>query len=122
MAINLHYRLVYDFFNNKFLVDCGILDLNISPMIIDGSTHPNKRALYITDLILDAIYVAYRKPVITLTTFCDPTTYDDRNTDHTTIIYKHECDKWKKGYGGMINQNVSNDPCVISIRGFINVV
>ena len=60
-------RMVYDYYNNLFLADFGSPDLNISPITIDDSNHPDKRSLYIPGLLSAAIFVAYKNSVSTLT-------------------------------------------------------
>ena len=59
--------IVYNCFNNPFIVDYGSLYFNLTSTPIDDSPHLNKRSRYTSDLIPASIYTTSGKSVGTLT-------------------------------------------------------
>ena len=96
-------RKFYDFFNNPFPFYCGSPDLNLSPMPMGDSPHPNKRARYTSDPLPDSISVTSVNNVSTLTT---PSGYPqvivinyyDPKNHHTIMSEKPFC--FRGGGGG----------------------
>ena len=62
---------VYASFNNPFPFDCGIPDLNLTPMSIPDSLFPKIISHYIYDPLSDAIYVASKTYVGNLNAPCE---------------------------------------------------
>ena len=96
-------RIVYEYLNNPFQVDCSIPDLNLRPMPIDDSPRPKKIARYTSDPLPAAIYVASKNSVSTLTAPCDsprviPLTYGAPKIDHTIMRHERDCEKLKRDY------------------------
>ena len=68
--------IVFDCFNNIFTFDCGIPALDLPPVPINGTLHPNRRASYTSDPLPATIYVAPKTCLGNLTSSCDsPTNY-----------------------------------------------
>ena len=127
-------RTVYECFNNPFSFYCDIPDLILSPMPIDDSPCPKKRARYTPDPLPVAISVASGNSVSTLATLSDSPqdiilTCDAPNTDYIIMIDKHDCGKIKIGYcvrrhdGIRCHKNSGSIAlCVLFIRGLITVM
>ena len=89
--IEYNDRKFYDCFNNTFLVYFGSPALNIYPIPIDDSSHPNKRSRYTSNPLPDDISFTSIKSVITLITPSDypqiiEPNYDDPDTLHAITI------------------------------------
>ena len=86
--------MVYYYFNNTFLVDCGIPEVNLHPMTIDDSYRPKKIACYTPYHFPDTTSVASGNYVSTLTTTSEFPHYIilisyDPNTVYTITRGKH---------------------------------
>ena len=95
-------RIVYEYLNNPFQVDCSIPDLNLHPMPIDDSSISNKRSRYTPDLLAAVISVASGNYASTLTTPYDSPQvilliFDAPDTDHTITREKPVCATEKRG-------------------------
>ena len=72
-------------------------------MPIDDSRHLQKRACYTPGPLPDAVYVASKKSVSTVTTPCDPPqdillNSDVPKIDHTMMRDKYHCGNMKRGH------------------------
>ena len=68
---NYNKRTAYNWFDNQFPYECGILDLNLPPINIDDRPHLGKKAWYNPDLVPDATHFPYKNYVSTLTNPAD---------------------------------------------------
>ena len=66
-TLKYNNRTVYECFNNPFIDEFCSTDFNLPPITFNDRPQTHKRPLYTPDLLPDAIYVASKSSVSTLT-------------------------------------------------------
>ena len=94
-------RTVYNYFNNTFTSDFGILAFIITPITIDDRPCLHKRSQYTPDMLPYAFSVSSENYFITLTTLYDSLYLlhsDDPNTMHVLKKYATLKGRFNRGY------------------------